>query len=583
MRCWGNSMKKLVAILFYVFLIFLIANPIWPRYEIFNYIFSFIFLGLSILIFIFSDKKKIKIDMIDILLGLLPFFYILPFLLKRNLFNFSYCFEFILLEFALTVTILILKRYLNKTMINDLLITICLSGVIYLFVAFITSYMPKFMFLFRISNYFGDTYINSVDRFYGTLDYCNISALFFAICSFVSLFRIYENESEANFFRFTLFINFCGFLITFSKMVSIAFLLVLMTLIILQLFFNRKKFLKILKIDFISLVIPSLLFIKIFRYYLINLNIFLFLFIFILLFLFFIVICLILEYLDKRFKYSSLLYFVIECFIMFYLIMNPISVSLKVNNVSKENDFIISDFILENNKDYTISFDVDGEYGNSKFQLCYLYVEQMIPKEECILNIVNDANPSFKFATIENFEYYFIKIIDLNSNTNLKIKNLKINNSDYLINSFLVPYQFVHQLELTKYDKESVTHRFDYYKDSFNVIKNNNLIFGGGVDTFAFYALKGNFNYLETDPHSYFFQLWLDVGIYGVIYVVLLVIFGIFYMWKYRMKKNKLIWFCIFSLCMIILPFDAVYSVMLTKVFLMLSFSMVCRDAIKKL
>lgn len=187
----------------------------------------------------------------------------------------------------------------------------------------------------------------------------------------------------------------------------------------------------------------------------------------------------------------------------------------------------------------------------------------------------NKKHYEFRFVTEDDFEYYWLKLVDIDKDSNFKISNFKINGEDYIINSLFVPYQYVHQLELTKYDKESVSHRFDYYRDAFDIIKDNHYLFGSGYGTFTYYAMQGNYDYLENDPHSYFFQLWLDVGIYGVIYVLGLIVLGIYYMWKYRKKKNKVIWFCIFSLCMIILPFDCVYSTMYLKVYLMLSFVMI--------
>lgn len=567
-------MKKIINVLFYVFLIFLVTNPIWPFYKKLNYLFIISFFILSILVLILSDKKKIEMDKIDIMLGLLPLSYFIPYITKTNLYNIRECIYYILFEISITTTILILRRYLTKEKIENVLITLCTTGCIYFFVSYIHQLIPKTLMLLSIFNYFGDTYINSVDRFYGTLDYCNSSALFFLITTFISLFKIIEDKENKNFFRFSLLINFTGFLVTFSKMLTIAFLLVLITLIVLQKLLKRKEFLKEIKTHLIGIIIPSLLFVRLHRIYLSNLNIIHFVFIILLLTVLYIGICELLNHLDNKWKYSSYLYLSIIMLLLMILTFKPISTSLKIKNVSKNNEYIIYDFILAEDKAYKVEFNTTGKMKNVSFQLYKLYLKDLAPTIELISEIDSGKENKFNFKTEKDFEYYFIKVVNLDKNTNIEISNFKINNKEHLINSFIIPYQYIHQLDLIKYDKESVSHRFLYYKDSLKIIKDNKYIFGEGYNSFAYHAIMGEFDYLENDPHSYLFQLWLDTGIYGLFYVLGLIIIGINNMWKNHKDKNKVIWFCIFSLCMIVLPFDCIYSVLYPKVLLMLSFIM---------
>lgn len=85
-----------------------------------------------------------------------------------------------------------------------------------------------------------------------------------------------------------------------------------------------------------------------------------------------------------------------------------------------------------------------------------------------------------------------------------------------------------------------------------------------------------NVSYLESDPHSYLFQLLLDTGLYGGMYIILFIIIGIYNMLKKVNNNNLIIWFCIFSSCMIVLPFDSIYSILYLKVILMIAFIMIC-------
>lgn len=564
-------MKQLNNLLYYLFIIFLISNTIWPFYIKLNYVFIISFLVLSTIIFIFNFKN-IKIDKVDLLLGSLPLFYIIPHITNNNVYSLSENIYYILFEFSLTLTLLVLRRIIDKEKTNNLLTIIPIIGCIYFFISFIYQLVPTRMMLLGIFSHFGDTYINSIDRFYGTLNYCNSSALLFLISSFISLFKVHEEREAKNTFRIMFFINFTGFLVTFSKMLTIAFILVLLSLIILKKIMKKTKFLRDIKLPLISIIIPSMIFVRIYRDFLINLNIIKFLLLTILLSISYIAINKLLNYLNTRCKYTPYIYLLIILIPIVFLTINPISIPLKIKDVSKSNEYIISDFILEESKDYEIRINASGNIKNESIELWKLYVDDLIPKTEVIRKEKLEKNNTINFKSDKNFEYYYIKITNINKNTNLKINNVKINNKEQTINSLIVPYQYIHQLELTKYDKESVSHRILYYKDAINIVKENNSIIGEGYNTFKYYSLKNQSKYLEQDPHSYLFQLWLDTGIYGILYILGLIIIGITSMIKYKYNENKHIWFCIFCLSMIVLPFDAIYSTMYLKILLLLSF-----------
>jgi len=577
-------MKKISNLLFYSLILFLIIKCIWVSND-FNIIFTIVFLGCSLILGIFDKERrdKFKIDFIDIMVILLSLCYFIPYIFKRNVYPLSQDILSILLEFGIYCAILTLRRYMTKDKINILLMVILTISTVYFFMSFLYQYIPKKMVLLGIYAYFGDTYINSIDRFYGTFDYCNVSALFFAISTFIALFKMDENEENKLLYLGMLFINLLGFLFTFSKMVSIALGVVLLVLIVYLLIRKKYKFIKNILLVMGSLIIPSLLMIRVYRMFLINLNIWLF--------LVEIVGCIILLFLlywlfsfiyDKK----KVVYFILLIFIsgsVFYLTVKPYTCSLNISNVLKNNDSIISDFILEDNKDYNIELNIDiKKNSKTKVALYKLYVEDYYPKEEEIVSYSLDKKVNFKFNSGDNVEYYYIKLIDLDKDINIVIDNLKINGKEYAINTLLVPYQYVHQLDLTKYDKESVSHRFWYYRDSLAIMKDHGFIVGHGKNTFEYYKDKYNFPYLEIDPHSYLFQLWLDVGIYGVIYVALLIIVGIMNMWKNRNGNRVIIWFCIFSVMMIVLPFDCIYSVTYMKALLVLAFVMINDIKVRK-
>lgn len=569
-------MKKLVRILFSLFFLFLILTPIWPRMEEMKIFFSVLFVLFDILILWKCDKQKIKIDFLDVFLLLLPFFYLLPYLLKKNVFSLQESAFSIFYEFVLTFTLLILRRFFTKERISEILTILLTVSTIYFFVSFAYQAWPKSMMLLGVFSYFGDTYLNSIARFYGTLDYCNASALLFAISMFIAIFKLREDEENTYVFQFLFFVNGLGFLFTFSKMVTIAFLLVFLVLVVYLFLRKKKKMLMIAMTNVGAFALPSLLMVNFYRSFLIHLQFFVFLFLLVLCFVLFCFLQKFFSFLYQKKKVVFYLLMIMSFGFICFFTYHPVSTSLIVRGAASENEFILTDFILEEGKTYEISLDVSSEESSGvEFSLCKLYLSSLYPTEEVIATLKEEDVLRFSFQAEENAEYYYIKVSQISPSTSLQIHSLQINEEEYLINSFLVPYAYVHQLDLVKYDQESVSHRMWYYLDSFQILKEHGFLLGQGKDTFRYYASSYDYSYLEVDPHSYFFQLWLDVGLYGVIYVLLLTFLGIYFMWLHRKGNKVIVWFCIFSLCMIVLPFDCIYSILYFKVLLLLSFLLI--------
>lgn len=573
-------MKKIINLLFILFIIFLIINPIWFRNSELIIGLGLLFLILDLIIIVFN-KKNFKIDFWDILIILLPISYLLPYIFNKNVYLFKNSIFFIILEFIFSLTLLVMRRFVTIKKINILLTTILIISTMYFFIPFICQVWPKIMGLWGIFAYFGDTYLNSVDRFYGTFDYCNASALLFAISILISLFKLNNDDNYGYIYQFLFFINCLGFLITFSKMLTIGLVITLIFLVIYLVFYKQKKFFKIIILNISASLIPLLIMVGKYRDFLINLNIFIFLIwlvcsyiVYLLLYKLFILIY------KKRLLYYFLVIMMI--FVIGMMGLNVISIPLRINNVLNNNQVILTDFVLQKGVEYKIELELDiYDRSNVSFSLCRRFLEKLYPQEEIIDTKIENNIIRFSLIVSEA-EYYYIKINNLNKKTDLKIKSMSINNENYLINSLLIPYAYIHQLDLIKYDKESVTHRLWYYIDSLHILSDYGFFIGQGKDTFAYYASSYDYNYLEKNPHSYLFQLWLDVGIYGVIYVILLVVGGFYWIIKERKVKNKIIWFSIFILCILVLPFDAIYNILFFRVLLIISFLLVCDNKIGK-
>ena len=82
-------------------------------------------------------------------------------------------------------------------------------------------------------------------------------------CSLIFLYRIY---------LFLLFVNGLGFLFTFSKMLSIAFLIVSFVLLLYLYLFKKKRMFSIIISSLFAFILPGLLMVSVYRNFLINLN-----------------------------------------------------------------------------------------------------------------------------------------------------------------------------------------------------------------------------------------------------------------------------------------------------------------------
>lgn len=574
-------MRKIEELHFKLFLLFLIIMPIWSYTRWVSMGITLGLVILDIIYFFHKDHKKRRIDIIDCMFILLPLYYLLPYIFGLNVNNLIDNLFYIFMEFGLSLTLITIRRYWDKEKKEKILVSMITMSVIYFFLSFIYQAFPKGLTPIGITSYFGDTYFNSIDRFYGSLDYCNISALYFIICFFIALFKIKDDENNKYIYYLMTFIDMLGFLITYSKMVSFDFIIVSIVLIIYLIVRKKKELLNNYIVVLISLVMPIMIAVKASRMFLINLNLFIFIFIIILCFLLYIAIIKLIEFIYSKLRLGICLLLVGEILVIIYFMLNPIIVPLKINDVMRSNDYIIYDFILEPEKEYDIELDVKvNNKSNVDILLCGLYVgENLVPKEDILARFNEDDKIKYELNSKDMYEYYYIKLDNINVNTDLVIENISIDGEKQVYNSLVVPYQFIHQLDLMKYDVESVSSRLTYYKDSLKMLKYYGYVLGHGRNSFA--ELKEYYytNYNETDPHSMLFQLWLDTGLYGVIYILMMIIIGIRDMFKYRLYDGKIIYFVLFSLCMIVMPFDLIYSNFYMKLLLMLFFIMLDDDS----
>ena len=445
---------------------------------------------------------------------------------------------------SIAFTMINFRRVIDKNKVNNLLLVLQIVIMISFIISFVLYQNEDFFFNIGMLSPFTDTYYNSIDRYYGLLCYCNASAVLFLISMFISLLKDDKKILDYLF----LYISFIGFSYTFSKMISICFIVVLVIYIVYCFVYKKYDKVKLIIWDVISILIPVCLSITTYRTYLINYNLIEFLTNNLIIF---IVYYLLITYVFKN-KYVKLVSSILIICILSFLLFKPVSIPLKINNVHHtkhtSDNYYITEFILEDAREYTIKIDYEVLSGDVHFVLEKAFVKNNKFDSFDYISI----NDEFNITGSSDAEYYLLSIRGLDENTSVKINKITVNGKEQAINTLLVPYQITRQLELTKYDMESVSYRFDFYKDSLKYLKKSHYIFGGGVDTFKYYRLTAMDNkYNEVNPHSILFEYWLDVGVVGLIYLLFIYFYGIYLIFKNRKNTKNLIYFSLFVIvCM---------------------------------
>lgn len=538
-------MNKLKRIQYILIIMLLFILSIWPYKITYHLILCSILLFFNIVIY-FKEKSKYKIDKLDIILILYPIINLLIVIFNLNVDTTKNNLISIYIEFSLITSALVYKRDQN----NSLPLFIEIITTIYFILGISTIAFKNDLLLLGISSYFGDTYINSIDRFYGSLNYPNATSLLGLLGIISSIYMINSDKENKYLHITTLFISTLLYLYVFSKMISIDLIITLILYIVYLTIYDKKQISNIISL-IVSLIIPCLISISLFRYYLINHNILLFIICLISLNTIVIILYKILLSLNKYVKSVIITSILI---IVIVLTLKPINKPLKINHVKDNNSYYLIDFYLDKNSEYDIELNYQNN-NNEEFYLVMYYLNGLTPTSKIVGKIDNKIH----IKTGNDFEYYMIYIDNINKYTNITINNLIINNNKYYFDYKLIPFQLIHQLDLLKYDQESVSHRFWYYKDCLKYIKENKYLIGRGTNSFKYYS-KNNNKYLEKTPHSYILNIWLESGIYGLILYIFIIIYSLSNIILYRKDKENIIYSLLFISLMMFSAFDATFD-----------------------
>lgn len=561
-----NIFEKAIILIFSFFVIFMPLIYFFKE-SIFNILcyINFIIVFIIFVLDLRYKKEKYKFNKIDLIILLLPTLFLIPIITKNNVNSLSSDVEYVCVLYSISGMIIILRKYMNKYK-SILLNTILISTIFNIIFVITNIWLYNFFDTNNLAIYFGDFYPTSIFRNYGTFGYPNSLGLFYLVGLIIDWHFLNKENNKRIIYRIFLYILLFGILTTLSKTIFIYLILINI--------YTLLKHNKIPYIEYVSAILPLLFVYNYFRIYIYTSNILFFLPLFILSIIVYL-------FLTKVVNKNKLIFSSIIIVLTFISFLLPLSSDLVLNNKVSKERVLLKDIYLEQDTNYEISFTVNKK--SDGIEMIKLYKLYQKDNNAFLYNIANvnlaDNNNKvlLDFKTDKKFEYYCLYMTNFDKNY-YRISNIVINNKKknevYIepINYYNTPYLIKSLADTLKYDRTSVGGRIEIYKDSLN-IASHNLLTGQGFNTFKYYYRVNNYAHHAYYPHSFIFQLLLNIGLIGVIYVIYLIGYSLLYFFKNYSYDKDVIEFVapllLFS-SLIDLHFEYVYLYIIFLFFFML-------------
>lgn len=504
-----------------------------------NYLFAFILLDIiAIIQFILKPQK---IDKKIFLYFLFILTYLLPLFSK----------DIVFINTHIKITILILSTLILAININQIMSkeqlfkTIIISSTITVITSILYIFYPNILESFSIKADYGDFYLSSIYRLYGTLNYPNALALF-SLIGIILSFKWLDKKP----YKIIFYINMLGLLLTISKSTLIFAIIIFIIYII-----KNKE----IRYNLFASILPLMLNLNTFREAVINNNLF---YLLITTLIFFIIYYGFYILLNKK----KIIYIIICISIITFAIIFP-NKSLTITKNNNPDIFIV-DFmgLKKGTYEITIKLKADNFDGNVYLYKQFLQKHNMsyiLVKQEKLNNIIK-----IKFKTEKDAEYYSLKIS--NNLVNFDIENIETENKETKknipANYHLWPYNYVKQLEQIKYDGTSIGSRLDIYKLCFQIIKDNPLL-GHGFDYFKVANKDTNLDYILVE-HSQIMTLGVQNGIVSIlIWILLLIMISIEIIKKWKKENFETILILVLLIYTSLFDFSMSYQFFLLLLF----------------
>ena len=379
---------------------------------------------------------------------------------------------------------------------------------------------------------FGTGYLSTnLDRMSGTIQYANTFGVIISVISIVLIKKI-DSFSKKNIIKYSLlsvilFLFISSIMLTSSRYLMLVYLVFLVVLI-----FKHIENKAIISSSIISSILLSFLMSTLILNNIGNNKIYLIyvLFLIITIFINIGIYLLFKKVIKNRINKKVVIIVSISllAFVSIYILLNAClfkSVELNANNTSYEayiysknqNKYDIK-FDFNESNDFSLDVRIYEVLKNDMSSIIKSYNYTEINKEDIIS--IND----YKFN--ENFKC--LKIDLVLKKGNVSINKLNVNSKDIAISYYLIPYTFITRFLDSINGSNSTSLRYTYMKDALKISKLSikNFFFGCGGEAFKnMYNSVKEINYISTEVHSSFIQIFIECGIFALVSIITLIIY----------------------------------------------------------
>lgn len=232
-------------------------------------------------------------------------------------------------------------------------------------------------------------------------------------------------------------------------------------------------------------------------------------------------------------KLSIFLAVVLAIIIILTVYLSSITVPLKLyNNTDKDiwNRVIRNVENVQSNTSYQLLIDYDiSNKANRPYAGQVRIYSVDLEGELKIIDQYNISNQSAKplnieFRTFEDTEMLKVYFVNYYANTSILFNEVKLLTSDTkeIIETIPLKYKYipesiVSRIENITLKNNSAQGRLTFYKDAFKIIKDNFIFGTGGGGWVTLYPIYQSYMYYTTQAHNYYFQMWIEVGVIGIL------------------------------------------------------------------
>ena len=528
-------LKKILNIMFFITIIvsgLLVGTPIKNNIMIVN-----LLLNITAIIYIIKDNiienKKIKLSKIDILVIIICLSNFIPLITNsyiRLIDTTEYILRYISVLNVYFLTKKITKEDKNLSILINIFIVI--SVIMIFFGIDIMTYNIGEEFYSFLGTPKVD--IDNKIRMVSLYKYANTFAILLTATLIMSLEKYIEteNKNKKSIYGISIFLHIFAIIMTYSRLTWIITAIMLVVYVILKKE-KRKQALQIIFIALLNAMVYYFVFTNSItdgKLYLIPII----LFVQTILELVIIKIISIIKF--KKIVYATLIIIAIGIVCNTFMMSGDLKL---FNNENAKKSIRKQNIKVETNSNYTLEVDLEAktQVANS----FSIVVKQLDEKENNIEeheiffgNFEGTQKLEFKTQQYTKNISIIFKGIEVDNNTELKIKNVRLNGKEIRVNYGIIPIEFINRLTKIEIDTSSVLDRIDYYKEALKISKDN-LLFGQGGNVWKY---KKSSNISGISEHSYILQLLLQNGIIAVVSYCILIFILVKHLYKYLKNGN---------------------------------------------